>query len=215
MAAAALVIGSGFLFWSSLRVAPAPNPVPSVEGVWLAASLSVLAIIRAPALVPPRRRRALLLLLAASVLTWWVPMTARQYTTARLKAQTRLEEDELALAGGTAPAAASRELWLSVRAAEHSEGVHCGRQRFFALIRFDEPVALQPPGFGNLVYYAGRDVDAARRAGPMTACDYVITTAAVEATDKGRELVAALAGPNGLRPFARTSELMVLATASK
>ena len=45
-------------------------------------------------------------------------------------------------------------------------GASCRGQRFFSLVRFDEPLALQPPEFGNQVYYAGRDVDAGPPRGP-------------------------------------------------
>src|SRR5204863_9973965 len=114
-----------------------------------------------------------------------------------------------ALRAGTVNPDIWRDVLPAIRASEKREGNPCGPSRFFALTRFDEPLALQPPGFGNQVFYAARDVDAVRRAGPIHRCDYIISTPAMDETEKGKALAAALAGPTGLRVFASTRDFVV------
>jgi hypothetical protein len=141
---------------------------------------------------------------------WWAPTIARQDRQAREVATDRLNAEDAAPAEGLTNTNVWREVHLVTRVAERGENRRCGARRFFSLVRFDEPLALQPARFGNQVFYAGRDVDAARRAGPIGPCDYVITSPAVAATDKGQALASALAGARSLRTFASTRDFVVL-----
>jgi hypothetical protein len=95
--------------------------------------------------------------------------------------------------------------------AEQSAGIHCGVRRIYSLIRFDEPLSLQPPTFTSTVFYAGRDPEANGRAGQIGKCDYIITSPAVADTEKGARLAEALAAGRRLRPFATTRDFVVLA----
>jgi hypothetical protein len=139
-----------------------------------------------------------------------VPQTAAADARARAGRQAELEAEERSWAAGVRLSDAWREPYLALRAAERAENRRCAAQRFFALTRFDLPLALQPPGYGNAVYYAGRDLALARAAGPIGECDYVITTDALQETDKGRALAAALSGGAPLRERARARGLVLL-----
>jgi hypothetical protein len=150
-------------------------------------------------------------LLVITAVGWWAPAIARADRAARASAEARLGAEESAFAAGQVIADTWRQPFLAVRAAEHAQGRTCAQQRFFSLARFDEPIALQPPGFGNLVFYAGRDVDANRRAGPIGPCDYIITTPALAQTDKGQALAAALAAGAPLHEQAKTPDVIILA----
>ncbi len=218
LTAAVVVFGSGAIFRASAG-APAQSalalPVPGLGLTWFAVGLVLAVLMRVAGRWPVRLPRGVALLVSIGALAWWAPAIARQDVAARARAETAFEAEETRFGAGATPADAWREVFLAVRAAEHGEGVHCRAERFFSLVRFDEPLALQPPGFGNQVYYAGRDVEAARRAGPIASCDYVITTPELAEIEKGQALAAALAGEPGLRPFARTKDVIVLTPAGR
>jgi hypothetical protein len=149
--------------------------------------------------------------LAVIAVAWWAPQIARADARVRSAALSRVEAEQTASAAGVFPADSWRQPYLALYAAERAEGTACARRRFFALTRFDEPLALQPPAFGSQVFYAGRDIEAARAAGPIGTCDYIITTPALQLTDKGQALAAALAGGTALHAVATTSDLVMLA----
>lgn len=98
----------------------------------------------------------------------------------------------------------------AIRHAEKTAGIECPSRRIYSLIRFDEPLSLQPANFTSSVYYAGRDPEANRRAGPIAPCDYVITSPAVAETDKGTALVDALGGGR-LDVVGKTRDFIVMA----
>lgn len=97
------------------------------------------------------------------------------------------------------PAVAVQE---AVAAAERQPGPACDRRRYFVLTRLDDPLALQSGAtLDAQVFYAARDVESARRAGPLRECDYVIASRPVLETEKGAALLGAL------YPSSRTTEI--------
>jgi hypothetical protein len=209
IAAAAIVGAAGWLWWHASAPTDPPESAasaPALTVLWFLAAMILTTMLR----VRVGRWVAFALLVIAAV-GWWAPAIARADRAARASAEARLGAEESAFAAGQVIADTWRQPFLAVRAAEHAQGRTCAQQRFFSLARFDEPIALQPPGFGNLVFYAGRDVDANRREGPIGPCDYVITTPALAQTDKGQALAAALAAGAPLHEQAKTSDVIILA----
>jgi hypothetical protein len=96
---------------------------------------------------------------------------------------------------------AATQVYAAVLDAEARHGTPCDRRRFVLTTRFDAPLALQSPFLDAKVFYAARDVVSARRAAPLTRCDYVVTTRAVLETEKGTALLRAL------YPSGRTAEV--------
>jgi hypothetical protein len=96
---------------------------------------------------------------------------------------------------------AATQVYAAVLDAEARHGTPCDRRRFVLTTRFDAPLALQSPVLDAKVFYAARDVVSARRAAPLTRCDYVVTTRAVLETEKGTALLRAL------YPSGRTAEV--------
>jgi hypothetical protein len=142
---------------------------------------------------------------AGGALVWHVNRQAQQWLgreDARLVDQVRLAREHSDINNWKAPLPAVLE-------AEAARGIACESRRFFSVVRFDEPLALQPPGFGAQVFYAGRDPDANRRAGPIGRCDYVIATPAVAGTDKGQALVRALAHDRAVTQIAATRDFVI------
>lgn len=109
---------------------------------------------------------------------------------------------------------ATRAVRASVDAAEAAaadEAAVCTTRRFFVLTRFDEPLGLQSSGRPDAqVFYAAREVEMARRYGPIGPCDYIVTTTALQETIKGPELVRALAGGAPVVQVADTGRFVVL-----
>lgn len=188
------------LFWRSLESGPVSSSgLPALGLVWLGTAAVFVLI---PALIQNRgggrremKRRSRVAAgacLGASVVLAWLVGT--RDATARANAAHDWSVQETAYAAGQSSASGWRQIFLAVRTAERANRVSCASRRFFSLVRDDEPMSLQPPEMSSRVYYAGRDVESTRRAGPLRACDYVITTHALEGTDKGRQLVSALVG---------------------
>ncbi len=118
---------------------------------------------------------------------------------APLTARFLADRDELARAvQGREPVSisAAREIYVAALDREARAPRVCDRRRFFLLTRLDEPLALQSIDYRNLVFYAARDVAVTARVRPMATCDYIVTSRAVMATDKGQALVTAL-DPSG------------------
>jgi len=111
---------------------------------------------------------------------------------------------------GVPPADPWRRIYLALRANDPSNDLLCPHPKYFSLTRFDEPLALQPPDFGSEVFYAGRDIGSATKAGPIGPCDYIISTPALAQTEKGQALAAVLAGSATLWELVRTPDLVVL-----
>ena len=133
----------------------------------------------------------------------------------RVRTTQLLQEEEAAFAAGGMRANEWRALYLAVRSDERARGVSCGASRFFALVRYDEPMSLQPPAMTNRSYYAGRDLESARQAGPIGPCDYMVTTAALQATDKGQNIAQALGGEAGLETIGTGTGLIALRLKSR
>jgi hypothetical protein len=211
-AAAALVLtaSAGAVFVSGVSAvtdAGQALPVPVVGWAWLPVAL--FAILAAGAGRPqgPRRLGTLVLAVAAGV---WLPVLVARHEAALATEAARLAREEAAYATGVAPESAWREVFLALRAGERATGRHCEARRLYALTRFDEPLALQSPTFTSEVYYAGRNVAAAERAGPLGVCDYIVSTDAALATDKGEALVRALAGEQVPSVIATVRDVRVL-----
>jgi hypothetical protein len=125
---------------------------------------------------------------------------------------TNVETDErAALVGNRLPFSPARELYLKARSAEDETRLPCQRRQFFTSVRFDEPLQLQGPRPTNTVFYMGRDAGTGRRPAPLGDCDYVITTAALMQTDRGRATAEVLAGSRPLQEVARVGDFILLA----
>jgi hypothetical protein len=198
--------------WWRAAVHPDPADPAAFAPAFTLASFAAAVLLTTLMRVRAGRWVAVAVLLLVSF-AWWSPAIARADRAARAAAETRLSGEISAFTSGQPAPDAWRQPFLALRTADRAAALECVHQRFFSLTRYDEPIALQPPGFGNQVYYAGRDVDAARHAGPIGACDFIITTPALAETDKGRALAAALAGGAPLVEAARTAEVVVLKTA--
>jgi hypothetical protein len=121
-----------------------------------------------------------------------------------------LRDEEVARAAGAFAGSQWRGLYLDVRQDERARRAPCAASRFLSVVRDDEPMALQPPDMTNRSYYAGRDVESARRAGPMGPCDYIVTTVALQATEKGQHIVQALSGGAALETIEAGPSLLAL-----
>lgn len=108
------------------------------------------------------------------------------------------------------PVTAGSQVFASVLGAESTRGKPCVSRRFITLTRFDEPLALQSVELDAEVFYAARDVAPTRMAGPLGACDYVITTRAVLETEKGTALLSALFREGRTTEVADTGTFVVL-----
>ena len=217
IALAGVVAGGLWLFWESLgsnAQAIRALPVPGLSALWLMVAIVWVWLLRAGASAARGLTRIGAALLLIGVMAWWSPRIAQQGQEARARATQQLRAEESAALAAPAGGSVWRPVLPAVRAAELAEGRTCRARRFFSLVRFDEPLALQPPEFGSQVFYAARDLEAARRAGPMAGCDYIITSAPMAGTDKGAALAAALAGPRELRSFASTKDFLVLTVRS-
>jgi len=220
----ALIAAVAWLWWRALHPQEAGQSLtyaPGITVIWF-----VVAALLTTVLGTRGGRRLAVAALLIIALAWWAPMISRADAQAQAAGQARLDQEASALAAGPPTPDIWRRAFLTLRVAERAEGISCDRRRFFSLTRFDEPLGLQPPGFGSEVYYAGRDIAAARAAGPLHTCDYIITTPALQLTDKGQELAEALAaGSAGLRQvlegswrsvlFAQTPDLVILAMESR
>lgn len=188
---------AGWLFAGSLEgIGPRHTPVPRIEAIWLAAG-AVLAVVcwyvsSLSTTVRTAAAGAALMLVAAV----WAPSAAARHTRELTAAEQRFAQERVA---GLESLDVHRRPFVAALDAEASTHRTCGVRRFFSLVRFDSPLELQGPDFRSQVFYTGRDVEAAARIGPAGACDYVVTTAAVQATDKGQTLLSALAGGDPLR----------------
>jgi hypothetical protein len=142
-----------------------------------------------------------------------VPWAARHDAVGRGDAAASLET-ELAQADTLRPdAELHRAAYLAVLQSERREHRTCPQRRFFALVRFDQPLALQSETYHNEVFYGGRSVELTRRAGPMGSCDYLITSRDLQTTEKGQALTAALS-PGGVREVADVGQFLVLMSRS-
>ncbi|MBI4521651.1 MAG: hypothetical protein HY701_12495 [Gemmatimonadetes bacterium] len=110
---------------------------------------------------------------------------------------------EAGRAAALAPRTSGQQAYDQLRLAEGRLGRTCTSRRFFATTRFDAPLDLQDVKYTNQVFYARRDVAVTAAVRPLGACDYVVTSRAVLATQKGMDLLAALS-PN--RPPVETVE---------
>lgn len=82
-------------------------------------------------------------------------------------------------------------------------------------MRVDEPLSLQNERYESEVFYAARDVTAARRVGPIGPCDFIVTTETVTATEKGKALELALLAGGPAVTVARPTPFVVLASGNR
>jgi hypothetical protein len=104
----------------------------------------------------------------------------------------------------------AREIYEAAVRAEARAARACDRRRFFVLTRLDDPLSLQDVEYRNQVFYAGREVRLAGRYGPVGPCDYVITSRALMATEKGPALVTALDPGGRVKEIAEAKPLVLL-----
>jgi hypothetical protein len=204
----------GVAFVRSLESSgPGLISVPGLDWRWALAAIAVVLVVRMGQSVSRRRWIAAAIAVVTGVL--WSPALVSRNARALVDASDRQLSEMTALAGGAPPASAWREVYLRVRVFEQSNGRSCRRARFFTMARFDEPLSLQNDTVANDVFYAGRDETANRLAGPIGPCDYVVTTPAVAATDKGQGLVRALMGGQSSVEVAAAGRFLVVAAAPK
>jgi hypothetical protein len=205
---ALLAIGVVWLWWEALAHPDPARPAEFAPGISIVWAIVAGGVITIAGTRSGRRLATLVLMVIAAA--WWAPMIARTDKAIRSTAWFNLEAEQAAFLAGVPPTDPWRAIYVALRASEHADASSCAHPRYFALTRFDEPLALQSPDFGGQVFYAGRDVEAARKAGPLVACDYIITTPALMQTDKGQALAAALSGGAPLTDVAQTPDLVAL-----
>ncbi len=208
---ATVVLMAASLWWfrlSAVGAAP-PDVLPPLGLVWLTVAgvlVTVVARTRPP-------RGTLIASIVVGLAAVAAALMAQADGAARRNAQASFDAEETAFAVGTPQPRPWRTAFLAIRSDEKARGRICPARRFFFLVRNDEPMAFQPPALSSRSYYAGRDVEPARRAGPIGDCDYVVTTPALQETDKGRALVDALFGGAARESVAVPSPFVVLRTA--
>jgi hypothetical protein len=203
---ACLAAAGLWCFWRSVA---GPDALPPFDVRWLAVSA---ALVLTTAVWPfSRRAGAIAAAIAGLALcAVWTSSIAASDRRERERTAVILRAEEAALAAGVLPGSQWRTLYLTVRRDERNRGFSCDASRFFSVVRYDEPMALQPPEMTNRSYYAGRDLDSARRAGPIGRCDYIVTTAALQATDKGQNIARALGGGAELETIETGTVLLAL-----
>ena len=204
-----LAAASCWWFWRSAADATAPWALPPIDLRWLAVSAVIVfsgAAWHAPKTVRLFSVTGLIVALGA----FWTFQISAANRGERVRTTQRLQEEEAAFAGGGMRANEWRAFYLAVRSDERARGVSCSASRFFTLVRYDEPLALQPPEMTNRSYYAGRDLESSRQAGPIGPCDYIVTTAALQATDKGQNIAQALGGGAALESIGTGTGLIAL-----
>ena len=216
---AGVALFAGVLFWRSLESGPVSSSgLPPLGLMWLgSAAVLVLTLIQNSGGDRSEMKRRSLAsagaCLAATVVLAWLVGT--RDARARAHAAHDWSVEETAYAAGESSASGWRQIFLAVRTAERANRVSCASRRFFSIVRDDEPMSLQPPEMSSRVDYAGRDVESTRRAGPLRACDYVVTTHPLEGTDKGRQLVEGLAGGGQLRAPLTVGHFVIYAGAGR
>lgn len=198
--AAGVVLGAGGL-WALATAQAADAGSPRLTGVALAAGLAVATMARARRRRAGRRPQAVAGIAGAALA---IAFLATPFVAAH--------GERLSSGPPGAVTPASRAVLAAVLEAESTRLPPCPARRFYALTRFDEPLALQSGRRPDaMVFYAAREVEAAARAGPLGACDYVIATPAVLATDKGAALLTALYPAGRVSQVADTGLFIVLA----
>lgn len=206
---AAMAAVSSWLFLASAASADGGSALPALQIGWLVFSAVVVAGCAIPWSNSLLGRVAAAMAGLAALVFAALAIDAEQGRL-RERESLKLMREEEAFAGDPSSARPWRAALLAVRSDERARRAPCAARRFFSLTRNDEPMALQPPEMTSRVYYAGRDVEPTRRAGPIGSCDYIITSPALRQTDKGRALEEALAGGAGLEPIASPGTLVVL-----
>jgi hypothetical protein len=208
-AAIAVVASIGCLLFTSALHGSGPRhaDVPPLTWLWCVISFGIVAAARG---IASRPKLAVPVAIAAAfvVATACAPVIAARDAATRQLATSAERQERDALAAGAHPLSAARDLYLTIRAAEDAANLPCVQRRFFAIARLDEPLMLQSYDLTNRVFYAGRDVAAAARSGPMGPCDYLIATQAVMDTEKGQALARALTAATPLAMTASSNALI-------
>lgn len=184
--AAVVVAGLGLL-WSGQGGGLAP---PRLEPAALGASLAVWVLAskaarRVPAGLAGARGAAAWTLVVLVLSAAWASHSEARVQTVRAVAERRQ-------ARADRRPEPDRAIYLAALDWESERGLECRSRRFFAIVRFNRPLALQSFDYTNQVFYAGREVALTARATPMTPCDYLIASRGILAGDKGKALVGVL-----------------------
>ena len=186
--------------------------VPTVTMAWLvAAGATAVLLLRAG---PKQRGRWAAAVAVGVAIAWAAPLHRRDVRAFDETAARTVEQAHRFASGQPIETNDARGLLLEAQQYERLDGAECAARRWFVLGRLEEPLVLQDDRFQSLVFYAGRDPESARRAGPVGRCEYVVTTPAIRDTDKGRAIEEALLGRPGGREVARAAGLIALAAAS-
>lgn len=200
------------LFWRAQSDPASGVGLPPLELRWLLVAMVASAIHAAAGTRKEGRApHTLAAVVAVSVMAVTASALTARDASAHDDARRRAGDEEATYRSGVPPANVWRRVYWAAIGAESSRQPPCSARRFYALVRFDEPLALQAPWYGTEVYYAARDVEAARRAGPLGRCDYAITTAAVADTQKGQRLLDALFGGQPVETAAATPQFLLIA----
>jgi len=197
-AGSALVAGSLWLLVRSQTAGdlgpPFVHMIPLVLGC--AAALAWLVTTRARRRLSGGRAAAVVVLIAVVV--------APTVTTRGADAQAAARSAAPVVTEGTM-------VRNAVLDAERREDMVCDHRRFLLITRFDEPLALQSPTLDAVVLYAARDVASAESIGPLSACDYVIATRPVLATERGEALLQTFFPSGRTREIGTGGRFVVLA----
>lgn len=193
----AAVCTAGWLF--AVSMAPGGlryTAVPRIDPIWLIVGAAAAGLFLPFTVASAKRRTAATLLVLAITVAVWVPHASARHQQAQTDAAARVERERAAPDDSLEP---HRVPYLAALDAEADRGLACDVRRFFVFSRFDLPLELEGPEFQSVVYYAGRDVSATGKAGPLGPCDYIVTTGDMQGTDRGQALLSALAAGRPLR----------------
>ena len=209
-ALAALITLSSLTFYAALDPErPRHVNVPSISLIGFAFGLGIVLTARW-ASRRPRRLTGVTMAVAMAVGGAWAPIIAARAQQAHEHDVAREAQERTDFARSGRLDSAARQAYLVTLAAEDAAGRRCERRRFFVLFRFDEPLMLQSPAFGNQVFHASRELNRTARAGPLEPCDYIIATPAVLETDKGTSLIGALAGGTEVETIGTAESIVIM-----
>jgi len=212
VASGSLMFTSLWWFWKSSMAAPPQSILPAFDLVWLVVAGAIVLLMLRTRAKPMKGLRGAAVVATMAVIQGYQISEAN--VAAHRDTEAKFEAEELAYAAGTPrpqpDPQPGRAAFLAVRSDEKARGRSCAARRFYFLVRYDQPLEFQPPALSSRSYYAGRDVEPARRAGPIGDCDYIVTSPALQGTEKGQALVSALAGGAATETVPSPAEFVVL-----
>jgi hypothetical protein len=205
LAIQAVLCGASVLRFAESASSTGPS-APPFSVAWTGAALVIVAVVFVLSWNVGRK----VLVASAVALLVGLSLTGHARMLGGTANDKRAFFDERSRYDTATPANPWRAALWAVISDESARRQPCATRRFFSLTENGLPLALQPPGVSSRIFYAGHDVESARQAGPIGRCDYIVTTPAFTATEKGRQLIEALAAGAALETMAPAPSLMVL-----